>query len=246
MFILAGIGILILGLYIGSFVTAVAFRIASEEKTFVLRSKCDNCEAVLSFLYLIPILGYILCKGKCVKCQKSISIKYMTWEVLHGCAYLLNFYVFQNNLLAFFLFCSVTSILFLISIIDIQVMYIYDIHIIILFIFFVGFLYSVGELKITPFSFIKAGVPLCFKIFYENIRTKITKEKVIVIGIGDIKLFTILFFLLDFSKSIMIILESGLIGMLFGLLKRQVDDNHYPFIPSISLSLYTLFIWVFL
>ena len=156
------------------------------------------------------------------------------------------FLCFSEQLGGFFLFCGVTSILFLISIIDIQVMYIYDIHIIILFIFFVGFLYSVGELKITLFSFMKAGIPLCFKVVYENIRAKITKEKVVVIGIGDIKLFTILFFLLDFSKSIMIILESGLIGMLFGLLKRPVGDNHYPFIPSISLSLYTLFIWVFL
>ena len=244
MFIL--VVVLILGLYTGSFITAVAFRIASEEKTFVARSKCDNCGIVLSFLYLIPIVGYILCKGKCIKCQKCISIKYTIWEVLHACAYLLNFYVFQNNLVAFFLFCGVTSILFLISIIDIQVMYIYDIHIIILLIFFVCFLYSVGELKITLFSFMKAGIPLCFKVVYENIRAKITKEKVVVIGIGDIKLFTILFFLLDFSKSIMIILESGLIGMLFGLLKRPVGDNHYPFIPSISLSLYTLFIWVFL
>ena len=244
MFIL--VVVFILSLYIGSFITAVAFRIASEEKTFVARSKCDNCGIVLSFLYLIPVFGYLLCKGRCVKCQKRVSIQYTIWEVLHVCAYLLNLYVFQNNLLAFFLFCGVTSILFLISIIDIQVMYIYDVHIIILFIFFVSFLCSVGELKITLLSFVKAGIPLCFKVLYETIRAKITKEKVVVIGMGDIKLFTILFFLLDFSKSIMIILEAGLIGMLFGLLKRQVDDNHYPFIPSISLSLYTLFIWVFL
>ncbi len=241
MFILSFCIVGFVGLYIGSYITAISLRITTGEKLCVSRSKCDNCGVIIGHFYLIPVIGYLLCRGKCGSCGGRVSKEYMLWEVIHTTMYLINFYLLNENLLACALLCCVSSILMMISIVDIKTMYIYDIHIIILFIFLVSFLLQMNYLNITAFSFVKSVYPLLFKFLYEFIRQKITKEKLVVIGMGDVKLFAILFFLLDFYETTLIVGLSGTIGVFYGIVRGR--GTHYPFIPSISLGLYILFIY---
>lgn len=233
--------ILLLGLYFGSFITAIALRISADQKIFVKYSKCDFCNKKLSMLNLIPIFGYLFCKGKCVNCKQKISIEYTLWEILHSVLWCINYIALHHSIILFTIFCAITSLLVFISIIDIKTMYIYDAHIVFLFLLFLLFFWQKNILYINAISFIKALIPLAFKAIYEKMRELITKEKIVVLGMGDVKLFAILFFFLDFYKIAVIVGLAGVLGVLFFYFKKRTyANNYYPFIPAISVSIYCL------
>lgn len=83
----------IIGLSLGSFINALVWRlnkqsnskIKAERKEFSIsrgRSMCPNCRHVLYVVDLIPVLSWLLLKGRCRYCRKRISISYPLVEVL--------------------------------------------------------------------------------------------------------------------------------------------------------------------
>lgn len=231
-------------MYIGSFITAISLRISKNESILSVRSKCDSCGNAIGFRYLIPILGYLICKGRCIVCKQKVSIEYTVWEVLHTTFYINNFVLFHNNIPALICICGITSTLMMISIVDIKTMYIYDIQIIILFIFSILFFYSLHSINITYSSLISACIPLLFKVLYEFIRKVMTGQYYEVLGMGDVKLLAVPFFFLDFYKITLLMAVAGLAGLVYGSVQKGRKSNmHYPFAPSISASVYGLFVW---
>lgn len=73
----------ILGAILGSFTKALADRSLSK-KTFLGRSKCPSCKKELNWYDLIPLLSYILLKGRCRYCTKKIGPEYPVTEVITG------------------------------------------------------------------------------------------------------------------------------------------------------------------
>ena len=63
----------ILGCFFGSFFTVVGLRLPKHQDFIKKRSHCDVCEHDLSFLDMIPIISYVLLKGRCRYCQAKIS-----------------------------------------------------------------------------------------------------------------------------------------------------------------------------
>ena len=57
------------------------------------RSRCDNCKHVLAWSDLVPILSFIILRGKCRYCQKNISPRYFLLEIGFGCLFLLSYYL---------------------------------------------------------------------------------------------------------------------------------------------------------
>jgi len=49
-----------------------------------LRSLCDYCHKALNALMIIPVLGYLISKGKSLCCKKPIHKRYPISEVLNG------------------------------------------------------------------------------------------------------------------------------------------------------------------
>ena len=74
--------IFVLGLGIGSFLNVVLFRMTAEKKFWNGRSECMSCHHKLSWYELIPILSYIIQRGRCRNCYKSISIQYPLVELI--------------------------------------------------------------------------------------------------------------------------------------------------------------------
>lgn len=64
--------IFLFGLGIGSFLNVVLFRMTTEKKFWNGRSECMHCKHILSWYELIPVLSYILQRGKCRICKKNI------------------------------------------------------------------------------------------------------------------------------------------------------------------------------
>ena len=77
-------GIAILGLVLGSFLNAAVYRLKIREikSLFFGRSSCPLCKKTLRIHDLIPLVSYLLLRGKCGFCRKKISAHYFWVELL--------------------------------------------------------------------------------------------------------------------------------------------------------------------
>ncbi|MBX4211373.1 MAG: prepilin peptidase [Candidatus Yanofskybacteria bacterium] len=73
----------LLGLILGSFFNVVIARFGTESVVRG-RSHCMHCRHTLAWYDLIPIVSFLLLKGRCRYCNQSISIRYMLLELLSG------------------------------------------------------------------------------------------------------------------------------------------------------------------
>ncbi|MGJ0841609.1 prepilin peptidase [Clostridium tertium] len=116
--------ILIIGLCIGSFLNVCIYRIPREESIAFPPSHCTSCGYELKAVDLIPVISYLFLKRKCRKCGEKISINYPLVELLNGVLYLLIFLRFGLSL-SFVFYSLLTSLLIVISYIDLDSKYIY-------------------------------------------------------------------------------------------------------------------------
>jgi len=79
----------IIFLSIGSFSSVLIHRLILIEfedtdiNLFYPRSHCTSCGKQLSLINIVPLIGYILQKGRCINCDRSISITYVLHEITH-------------------------------------------------------------------------------------------------------------------------------------------------------------------
>lgn len=74
--------ICIFGLCIGSFLNVVILRTLSGESIVFPPSKCPKCGNKLLFWHNIPVVSYLLLRGKCYFCKEKISIQYPIVEII--------------------------------------------------------------------------------------------------------------------------------------------------------------------
>ena len=117
--------ILIIGFCIGSFLNVCIYRIPREESIAFPPSHCTSCGYELKAVDLIPVISYLFLKRKCRKCGEKISINYPLVELLNGVLYLLIFLRFGLSL-SFVFYSLLTSLLIVISYIDLDSKYIYS------------------------------------------------------------------------------------------------------------------------
>ena len=74
--------ICVIGLCLGSFFNVVILRSLSNESIVFPPSKCPKCGNKLYFWHNIPVISYIILKGKCYFCKEKISIQYPLIEII--------------------------------------------------------------------------------------------------------------------------------------------------------------------
>jgi leader peptidase (prepilin peptidase)/N-methyltransferase len=67
---------------IGSFLNVVIHRVPLEESIVFPNSRCPSCGATIAFYDNIPVLSYLVLRGKCRGCAKHISLRYPAVELL--------------------------------------------------------------------------------------------------------------------------------------------------------------------
>lgn len=72
----------ILGAIIGSFLNVVIHRVPLEQSIVFPNSACPSCHTALRPYDNIPILSYLVLRGRCRFCRKPISIRYPIVEAL--------------------------------------------------------------------------------------------------------------------------------------------------------------------
>jgi len=76
-----------LGLAIGSFLNVVAYRVPLGLSVITPASACPNCGHEISARDNVPILSWLVLRGKCRQCATPISPRYLVVEAITGVAF---------------------------------------------------------------------------------------------------------------------------------------------------------------
>jgi len=79
----------VFGVAIGSFLNVVALRYGGENflfdpKVIGGRSRCPACKTTLRWFELIPLVSFVIQRGRCRHCRAKISVRYPIAELLSG------------------------------------------------------------------------------------------------------------------------------------------------------------------
>src|SRR5947209_3204218 len=70
------------GLIAGSFLNVVAFRLPRGESLVAPASRCPSCKTAIKAYDNVPVLGWLLLRGRCRSCRDPISARYPIVEAL--------------------------------------------------------------------------------------------------------------------------------------------------------------------
>ncbi len=119
--------VFIFGAVIGSFLNVCIYRLPRNLSVVFPSSGCPSCGGIIRFYDNIPILSYLLLRGRCRKCRSGISWVYPLVEFLNATLYVLTYYKFFYYsvwvLVTYFVFISA---LIVITFIDLEHMIIPD------------------------------------------------------------------------------------------------------------------------
>lgn len=93
--------IFVFGLVVGSFLNCVIYRLEKKKSFLKGRSFCPHCCHFLSWKDLIPVLSFLILRGRCRYCGKKISVQYPLVEISTGLLFLL--IALSNSQFSFFL-----------------------------------------------------------------------------------------------------------------------------------------------
>jgi leader peptidase (prepilin peptidase)/N-methyltransferase len=88
----AYIFIFVLGAAIGSFLNVVIHRVPNEESIVFPNSACPKCGKAIAGYDNIPIISWLLLRGKCRSCKQPISVRYPAVELLTALSFVLVFW----------------------------------------------------------------------------------------------------------------------------------------------------------
>lgn len=76
--------IFLAGLAIGSFLNVVAYRLPLGESLASPPSRCPSCETPIRWYDNVPVLGWLVLRGRCRSCGAAISWRYPAVELATG------------------------------------------------------------------------------------------------------------------------------------------------------------------
>jgi leader peptidase (prepilin peptidase)/N-methyltransferase len=264
---------LLVGLMVGSFLNVVIYRVpimlerqwqaqsavapaaAAEPEPppfnlLVPRSGCPACQAPISAIHNIPLLSYLLLRGRCAHCQARISIRYPVVELLSGVATAVVAWRFGFGWEAG---CGVVVTWFLIALtfIDLDTQLLPDS--LTLPLLWLGLLAS-----LTGWASASANLPrdpagaiggaaigyLSLWLLYHLFRLLTGKEGM---GYGDFKLLAALCAWLGWQMLLPIVLLSAGVGAMVGValiaMRRQQRGNPIPFGPFLAAAGWVAMLW---
>ena len=224
----------VFGTVTGSFLNVVAVRLSNNESILWPSSHCHNCEHKLKWYELIPVVSYLLQKGRSRCCKTIIPISYLIIELVTGILYMVSYHSFGFSY-EFIISLIFISSLIVIIVSDIEYMIILDeviavssIIIIILDWIFFGLDYTAGKIIGGILAFVSMYV---IKLIGDRL---FKKESM---GGGDIKLMFLFGLVIGFPLSLCNIFLATFIAFpvaVYVLLKRK--DSLIPFGPFLAMS----------
>lgn len=228
---------LLFGAIIGSFLNVVIHRLPTEGGSIVFpASHCPQCQNPLSWYENIPVISFLVLRGRCRHCHEKISLQYPVIEI---CMALLSAAVVQRfgltiTAAGYFLFCAA---LLVIIWIDLRHQIIPDV--ISLPGIFLGLIFSFVSPALSWQDSL-LGLLLGGGVLYAIALLYYLWRKQEGMGGGDIKLLAMIGAFLGWQALPFVIFASSLSGACVGILamiiQRKGGKTRIPFGPFLSLA----------
>jgi leader peptidase (prepilin peptidase)/N-methyltransferase len=228
--------IFLFGMAVGSFLNVCIYRLPRKVSLTRPRSMCPGCRSKIAFYDNIPVLSYLLLRGRCRHCGSPISLRYPVVELVSGLFAIAVLSRYGVTLEALFLYGLISALL-VVTFIDIDYQIIPDVitypGIVI------GFLMALIVGHLTWFEsllgILLGGGSLLLVAWGYSALTK--REGM---GGGDVKLLAMIGAFLGWQSVIFTIFAGSLIGTLAGatLAFRKGGGRKLaiPFGPFLSLG----------
>ena len=239
--------VVILGSLWGSFANVCIYRLPKGKGVVSGRSHCPKCKKEIVWQDNIPIISYLILKGKCRKCKRKISSQYPMVEMINILLFLIIYFLFG---------ISLTTILLMILSLSFLIIFFIDLkHFIIpnsitFSMMALGFIKSFDPNLNSIFpNYINSligglfgyGVIFSIIFFYKQIRKKEG------MGLGDAKLLAVIGFWFGWIAIPFVLFLSSifaLVSVIPDLIKKNKKmTSQIPFGPYIILA--TIFYLVF-
>jgi leader peptidase (prepilin peptidase)/N-methyltransferase len=96
--------IFFLGLAFGSFLNVCIYRLPLGLSVVTPRSACPRCKRQIAFYDNLPVLSWLILRGRCRHCKAAISVRYLLIELLTGVLFL-GCYAYAGLTLATLKYC---------------------------------------------------------------------------------------------------------------------------------------------
>lgn len=224
----------ILGTIFGSFYNVVAYRLPKGESIVYPSSHCPNCNHKLKPLELIPILSYILQKGRCVNCKQKISIFYPIAEIICGLLFVICYLSFGISF-DLIIALTFTSLLIIVILSDYYYMIIEDSVLIVFSLLLIIEIYFINGLDVLLHSLLSALISFIIMLLLKLFGDFIFKRE--SMGGGDIKLMAVFGLIIGWELSIIAIFLSAFIALPVSVFIMKTNKNHeIPYGPFLSMA----------
>ena len=229
----------ILGTIMGSFYLVLGTRLPKGEDVVKSRSRCDNCKKILKWYNLIPLVSFIVQKGKCSSCGQKISSEHFFAEIFTGLLFLLTsiYFSFGYNYLVGLIIVSLMVIIFISDFKYMIILYsplvVSVVLIIILKLIYFGF-------KTTIYSIISGLILFLIMLLIENLGSLILKKD--SLGGGDIKFAFLMGLTLDVKLGIIALVLSTFLALPYAVASVKIMKSHeFPYGPFLAGALFIVF-----
>lgn len=233
--------IFVLGLGVGSFINMAVWRMGHQKSLLKnQRSFCDFCKKQLKWYDNIPVLSWLVYKGKSRCCGKKLPILYPVVEISTGYLFLLNYQLLMTNYQLMTLNFFIFGLLMFEAAFDFQYMMLPDAT-------------AYALIILAAIKWILIGMPVSFLTYavisglFIFILHKIKIKGQEAMGDGDIFLAFFMGLFLGFPKIIVAFYVAFIIGALIGVLliklKRIKRLSPIPFGPFLILGTIIAYIW---
>ena len=236
------VAIAVLGLFIGSFLNVCIHRIPRSESIMWPSSHCPVCNNPIKPWDNIPLVSYILLRGRCRSCSAKISLRYPVVETLSALLALSMLYRFGLTV-SFGIYYFWACVLLVITFIDIDYQIIPD------RLSLGGIILGLGLVYWLPLTYKDAiiglvlGSGLLIAVIYGYYF--LTKKQ--GMGGGDVKLLGMIGVFTGWQGVLFTIFMGSLIGTLFGLpwalMQKKTMKAAIPFGPFLALGALIFVLW---
>lgn len=252
----------IFGTLMGSFLNVVIYRIPKEESIIFPSSHCSVCQENIKPWHNIPIISWLILRGRCSFCNTKISFQYPAVELLSGIIFLVLASKFGISLPIFLIALSFLMLLAL-SMIDFKYKMVPDSLNILAMLFAIFGTWSMrGLFDNIQNAFIFAGAftLLRFILSYlltssaqrgaKKVRTSWTKHYhtypfIEAMGEGDIMVAATMGALLGVKLTLVAIFFAAVLALpvMVALRNKSAEEQRVPFVPFLALSTFIVYLF---
>ncbi len=259
--------VFIIGLCLGSFLNVCIYRFPTNKSIVKPRSYCPHCKKSIKWYDNIPLLSYLLLRGKCRFCKQKISFIYPAVELITAFIFLFLYSIFGLSI-ALFEYSGLFFLLIVVSFIDIKYhaipAYLCILGIILALIFSVVYTIEIikkgGPIDLNSlplFNTVKGlifglGFTYLFKLFgdfflgiYLGLRNKDSIEgETESLGLGDVDFMGMIGAFLGIKAVILVFFLAPFVALGYTIFAFIFKKSHLiPYLPYLSIATLIVFIW---